>query len=461
MRVYDAAGNLKTIDVLAAHNLLSASHGDTLTAGVVRGDIVVGNASPAWSRLPTAGAATVLHGGTDPSYGAVVTADITNSNVTYAKIQNVVANSKLLGSGDAGAGAAPVEITLGANLTMTGTTLAATGGGGGDVTGPGSSVDNEICRFDLATGKLIQAYTSLGPTIGDDGEADFRSEFVLTGSITATVAADTDDWAPTGLSTASSVRVTVTGTDHTLGGMTGGTNGRIFIITNISAVFRLILNDEDIGSTATNRFLTGAGDIRLESDESAVLQFDPDALRWRVIAVNRGLVDLGQDIKSVLADGSGGTGFSTYAQGDMLYASATDVLSKLGAGTAFQHLRMNSAGTIMEWAVETKSKSITIEDPVSSEIIPMWLNEAAITVLGVSFDCTGGTSVGFSLEQQTSIASGTVIHADTASADSAEWDVTPSGTAAVPTNRVILLELGTVTGGVTELIITVHYRENQ
>jgi len=34
-----------------AHNLLSAVHGDTLTASVVDGDIIIGNVTPAWSRL--------------------------------------------------------------------------------------------------------------------------------------------------------------------------------------------------------------------------------------------------------------------------------------------------------------------------------------------------------------------------------------------------------------------------
>lgn len=42
--------------------------------------------------------------------------------------------------------------------------------GTGDVTGPGSSVDNEIVRFDSTTGKIVQAYTSGGPTISDTGE---------------------------------------------------------------------------------------------------------------------------------------------------------------------------------------------------------------------------------------------------------------------------------------------------
>ncbi len=62
---------------------------------------------------------------------AVTTSKILNDNVTYAKIQNVSAASKLLGRGSAGGSGDVEEITLGTGLTMTGTTLDATGGGGG------------------------------------------------------------------------------------------------------------------------------------------------------------------------------------------------------------------------------------------------------------------------------------------------------------------------------------------
>lgn len=59
----------------------------------------------------------------------IATALIDNDAVTFAKMQNVSAASRLLGRGDSGAGD-PQEIVLGTNLSMSGTTLNAAGGGG-------------------------------------------------------------------------------------------------------------------------------------------------------------------------------------------------------------------------------------------------------------------------------------------------------------------------------------------
>jgi hypothetical protein len=103
---------------------------------------------------------------------------IANDAVSYAKMQNVSAASTLLGRGDSGSGDVQ-EITLGTNLTMTGTTLAATGGAGsGTVTTTGTPASGQVA--------LVSGATSI---TGDDGllyDAATDLLSVLTTGVTGT-----------------------------------------------------------------------------------------------------------------------------------------------------------------------------------------------------------------------------------------------------------------------------------
>jgi hypothetical protein len=120
-------------------------------------------------------------------------ATIANDAVTYSKMQNVSAASKLLGRGDSSAGDVE-EITLGTNLTLTGTTLSASGGSGtGDVVGPTASVDDEVALYSGVTGKLLKRSTGTGLArlaSGVQSASELSGDVTTSGSNVVTIAND-------------------------------------------------------------------------------------------------------------------------------------------------------------------------------------------------------------------------------------------------------------------------------
>ena len=87
-----------------------------------------GDGTTTWEDPGTGGGITALTSDVTASGTGSVAATIANDAVTYAKMQNVSAADKLLGRGNGGGSGDPQEITLGTNLSMSGTTLNASGG---------------------------------------------------------------------------------------------------------------------------------------------------------------------------------------------------------------------------------------------------------------------------------------------------------------------------------------------
>ena len=60
-----------------------------------------------------------------------------------------------------------------------------------------------------------------------------------------------------------------------------------------------------------------------------------------------------------IATGYGGTGLSSYTQGDVLYYNTGGTLSKLGIGSAGEVLKVNSGATAPEWAADASGLSFS------------------------------------------------------------------------------------------------------
>ena len=105
--------------------------------------------------------------------------------------------------------------------------------------------------------------------------------FSLAGDISATIAADTHNWAPAGLATASTIRVTVSNSVD-LTGINLGSDGKLLILHNLGPEI-LTLPTEDTRSTAAGRFLFG-GEKHLHPNESMSLRYDASSARWRALS---------------------------------------------------------------------------------------------------------------------------------------------------------------------------------
>ncbi len=160
-----------------------------------------------------------------------------------------------------------------------------TGGGGvGSPAGANTQVqinDNGILgansglTYNLGTSVL----TVGGSIVGALGQF---SRFELIGTITPPlITVDQNDYNPTGLSTASTLRVSANPARN-ITGLSGGSDGRIFTLHNVGSN-NVTLIDESGSSTAGNRFALSANQT-IPPDTSITIQYDGIALRWRVLS---------------------------------------------------------------------------------------------------------------------------------------------------------------------------------
>jgi hypothetical protein len=102
--------------------------------------------------------------------------------------------------------------------------------------------------------------------------------------VSATISANTDNWNPTGLATASALRVTLTA-NWNLTGIVAPSDDRLMILDNIGG--GTLTLKHDVTSTAANRFLcVGDVDMTLPVDGWTWLQYDFTSSRWRVLGTS-------------------------------------------------------------------------------------------------------------------------------------------------------------------------------
>jgi len=115
------------------------------------------------------------------------------------------------------------------------------------------------------------------------------SRFELIGSITpAAFGADQNNYNPTGLSTASTLRLSSLAPLN-ITGLAGGSDGRILTLHNIGGS-NWTLVDESASSTDINRFAL-TGNQTIPPDTSVTIQYDGPSLRWRLLSSSSATID--------------------------------------------------------------------------------------------------------------------------------------------------------------------------
>jgi hypothetical protein len=124
----------------------------------------------------------------------------------------------------------------------------------------------------------VAGLCTINAVLGDGAVADFGTLFKFSGIISpAQITADQNDYAPTGIATANTLRIN----SNALRNITGISSiaNQILLIHN-TGTFDIVFKDESSSSTAANRFALN-GDLTLKPDQSVLIWYDGTSTRWR------------------------------------------------------------------------------------------------------------------------------------------------------------------------------------
>jgi hypothetical protein len=205
--------------------------------------------------------------------------------------------------------------------------------------------------------------------------AQASAAFAMTGVITpSALSGNTNDYSPTGLASATTIRLSATAAFN-LTGLTGGSIGRAIVLKNIGS-FAITIKAQDTGSSAANRFLFER-DLVLAPNNACLLIYDATSSRWRLIGTSAGTV-AGSD-QQIQFNDNGVMGADPGFVIDKLNGAMRVVGLTLDGGTGF------SFDTVSNSSITGNTDDLNVSG-----------NNAVILNCSVNSNLTGIVSTGFS-----------------------------------------------------------------
>jgi hypothetical protein len=126
-----------------------------------------------------------------------------------------------------------------------------------------------------------QGFSISGTVDPNTGGIEIPGKILFDGTTTPTaLSGDVNDYNPPNATTSSALRIDGGAADRNITGLGAGADGRILSIINIGTTNKLVLKNQDTGSTAANRLLLPA-DVSLDPNSQIVLRYDGTDSRWR------------------------------------------------------------------------------------------------------------------------------------------------------------------------------------
>lgn len=223
--------------------------------------------------------------------------------------------------------------------------------------------------FDSTLGKMQRDNGSSWDDVEGTNITALLTTFALTGDISpAQITSNQNDYDPTGLSTASILRLN-SDASRDITGLAGGADGRTVAIHNVGAN-NIVLKDESVSSSAANRFALTA-DVTLSPDMAVILQYDATSSRWRVTGGSSGGGGAPTTSKYIVAASDGSLSNEIVIPG---MAASGDIAGAGGAGVAHE---FDSGGSPLTW-----SAAVDVENVHSTVLSHLYVedNGASATI---------------------------------------------------------------------------------